>query len=305
VERTTLSRLRLSIGYASARGRYPEGVVAAGVGVILVAFVWLVFRGAPWLAGDGLRGLTPEQRETAVDAVRGRILQIAAGAVAVGALVYTALSFRLSRESHVTDRYTKAIEQLGSEQLDVRLGAIYALERIMIDSVRDHPTIVEVLAAFIREHTDTKRFEDNNPPKKPATDVQAALTALGRRPRGREERPGGIDLRRTFLRGANLRHSCFNEAHFDDADLSEAELFDTQLVEADLTGARLTGAWLLNTVMSRARLINADLTSAQIACADLTGAFLRNADLTDASIGNTLLTDEQRAEATGLPDGRV
>jgi hypothetical protein len=277
--------------------------MAIGIGVALVAFVWLVFRGAPWLAGNGLRGLTSEQRETAVDAVRGRILQIGAGTAAIGALVYTALSFRLSRESNVTDRYTKAVEQLGSEQLEVRLGAIYALERIMIDSVRDHPTIVEVLAAFIREHTDRERFEEKEPPEKPATDVQASLTVLGRRPRGRIERPGGIDLRRTFLRGANLRHSWFDGAHFDHADLSEAELFDTQLAEANLTGARLTGAWLLNTVMSGTRLVNAHLTSAQIASADFTGAFMRDADFTSAAIGNTRLTDEQRAEATGLSDG--
>jgi len=135
-------RRRLGTGYTSASRRYPVSVMVAGVGIALVALVWVVFRGAPWLAGNGLRGLSPEQRENAVDAVRGRILQIGAGAAAISALVYTALNFRLSRESHVTDRYTKSIEQLGSEQLDVRLGAIYALERIMIDSVCDYPTIV-------------------------------------------------------------------------------------------------------------------------------------------------------------------
>jgi hypothetical protein len=41
--------------------------------------------------------------------------------------------------------------RLGSDRLDVRLAAIDALERIMIDSVRDHPAIVELLAAFVRE----------------------------------------------------------------------------------------------------------------------------------------------------------
>ena len=41
--------------------------------------------------------------------------------------------------------------RLGSDRLDVRLGAIDALERIMIDSARDHPAIVELLAAFVRE----------------------------------------------------------------------------------------------------------------------------------------------------------
>ena len=38
------------------------------------------------------------------------------------------------REGQVTDRYSKAIEQLGSDKVDVRIGGIYALERIACDS---------------------------------------------------------------------------------------------------------------------------------------------------------------------------
>jgi hypothetical protein len=57
----------------------------------------------------------------------------------------------LTLQGQVTDRYSKVIEQLGSEKLDVRIGGIYALERIARDSARDHPTIMEVLTAFIRE----------------------------------------------------------------------------------------------------------------------------------------------------------
>jgi hypothetical protein len=53
----------------------------------------------------------------------------------------------------VTDRYTKAVEQLGSDKLEVRIGGIYALERIACDSARDHPTVMDVLTAFIREHS--------------------------------------------------------------------------------------------------------------------------------------------------------
>ena len=53
----------------------------------------------------------------------------------------------------MTDRYTRAIKQLGSDKLDVRIGGIYALERIARDSARDHTTVMEVLAAFIREHS--------------------------------------------------------------------------------------------------------------------------------------------------------
>ena len=63
--------------------------------------------------------------------------------------MFTARNFWLSREGQVTDRYTKAIEQLGSDRLEVRIGGIYALERIARDSARDHPAVIEVLTAFI------------------------------------------------------------------------------------------------------------------------------------------------------------
>ena len=39
----------------------------------------------------------------------------------------------------MTDRYTKAIKQLGSKKLDVRIGGIYALERVARDSAQRPP----------------------------------------------------------------------------------------------------------------------------------------------------------------------
>ena len=83
----------------------------------------------------------------------------------------------------MTDRYTKAIEQLGSDKLDVRIGGIYALERIARDSARDHPTVMEVLTAFIREHSREPMAADHQNPglKIIPADVQAA-THRGRAP---------------------------------------------------------------------------------------------------------------------------
>ena len=68
----------------------------------------------------------------------------------------------VSREGQITERFTKAIEQLGDERLEVRLDGIYALERIARDSCsgqqgaedlcRDHWAVMEVLTAYIREN---------------------------------------------------------------------------------------------------------------------------------------------------------
>ena len=161
--------------------RWGAGLSVAVAVVLFAGFALVLGRGAAWLDGSSLRGLTAIQRATEIDTMRGYLIQIGAGVLAAGALLYTALNFQLAREGHVTDRYTKAIEQLGSDRLNVRLGAIYALERIMIDSARDHPTIVEVLAAFVREYApdmtpDPDLDDDGQPPLPPwvATDVQAA-----------------------------------------------------------------------------------------------------------------------------------
>jgi hypothetical protein len=68
--------------------------------------------------------------------------------------VVAALNLNLQRRGQVTDRFSKADDQLGEgTKLDVRLGAIYALEQIARDSPELHSPIVEILAAFIREHS--------------------------------------------------------------------------------------------------------------------------------------------------------
>ena len=43
-------------------------------------------------------------------------------------------NFQLTERGHLTDHYAKAIEQLGDDNLDVRLGGIYALEQLATDS---------------------------------------------------------------------------------------------------------------------------------------------------------------------------
>jgi hypothetical protein len=57
---------------------------------------------------------------------------------------------KLTERGQVTDRYTKAIDQLDSKALAVRLGGLYALERIAHDSPDDRPMIAEVLSAYAR-----------------------------------------------------------------------------------------------------------------------------------------------------------
>src|SRR5215831_11265603 len=85
----------------------------------------------------------------------------------------TALTLRaleLSEQGQVTDRYTKAVGQLGDQSSPVRVGGVYALERIGHDSTKDRTTIVYVLGSFIRERSRVpERAEE------PPEDVMAAI----------------------------------------------------------------------------------------------------------------------------------
>jgi hypothetical protein len=100
--------------------RWTIGVIAGAV--LALAVGWVLFVPVvDWLAHHDVGSVSGALHETALDNARGRLLTLGAGRGAVGALIFTAQNFILSRrtfelaeQGQVTDRYTKAIEQLGS-----------------------------------------------------------------------------------------------------------------------------------------------------------------------------------------------
>jgi hypothetical protein len=331
----------------------PLGIT--GAALLFAGFVWLWWQGVPALyrtAGGG-----EDARLNAVTTTRAALL---AGLAALGALGtfwssartqrFTAETLRISEKNfqltergHLTDRYAKAIEQLGSENLDVRLGGIYAVEQIATDSPRDRDqaTIVEVLSAFVRVHSDPlyqykaslpkdapaepaeqqreKATEYIAELKRPSVDVQAAVTVLGRLPlRPRVQRADltgaylagaelhGVNLIGGDLRGANLteadlRGANLTEADLRGADLTQADLSEANLTQADLSGADLTQADLSEANLTETQVVEANLTQANLVKADLTNADLAGADLTKARLFGLDLT---RAQFGVLQHGR-
>jgi hypothetical protein len=142
--------------------------------------------------GQKMEQLTPDQLAKATNDVRTTLLQglgglvLIAGAAATWRQViiardqvhqtqaYTEEQLRISRrqlqqtqeltmrqltsaeETQITERFTRAIEHLGDETLDVRLGGIYALERIGNDSPADRGAIEDILASYVRVHAPWK-----------------------------------------------------------------------------------------------------------------------------------------------------
>ena len=241
------------------------------------------------------------------------LLVVAGG---LGGLHFTRKTLLTNQRGQVTDRFTKAIDQLGrtvdkgagheaEPLLEIRLGGLYALERIARDSGRSDddyiPVVVEVLGAYIRGNAPlpvpdasgvTIEEERQRTGRKPRADIQTALTVLGRL----EPKPP-LDLSRVSLGGADLSGANLSRANLSGTDLSQANLTGANLTGANLTGADLVEANLFNTNLSRAGLSEANLSGAILVEATLSRANLFNANLSRANLFNANLSRAGLVEA--------
>jgi uncharacterized protein YjbI with pentapeptide repeats len=282
-----------------------------GVAVALLAIVVLLGPITDLIASHDVSSLTQVQRagqmQSARETARTQLLTLGAGVFAAGAVWFTARNYLLSREGQVTDRYTKAIDQLGSDKLDVRIGGIYALERIARDSARDRITVMQVLSAFIREHSHEHRSDANigssENKSNVRSDVEAALSVVSRQYSRRDNQGvslAGANLVGLHLVGANLSNSNLTrttlcdanlaDTHFRSANLKGANLTNSNLSGALFSGANLRDANLTNTILVNAAFVDVDLTGAKLARAALDDAIIFNVNLENADLADTDLT---------------
>ena len=189
---------------------------------------------------------------------------------------------QVAQEGQITERFTRAIEQLGSDKMEIRLGGIYALERIANDSDKDYWPIMETLTAYVRERApwrepppdSHKRMLGKEQPSlasefefKTTTDIQTILTVLGRRKYNYSQgEKKCLDLTDTDLRLANLERAHLERALLHGANLQGTFLWGTHLEEAKLRRVEMKGATFGKTHMEGADLRDAiGLTWEQLA----------------------------------------
>lgn len=250
---------------------------------------------------------------------------IAALVSGFGALIVGVLNYRAQGRVVVTARFSQAVAQLGDENPDVRVGAIYALEQILHTSRPERRAIIELLVSYVLGHANVAARRDEQPDDDAslddlpnlrdwAPDVQAAVVVLSRRPRTtmREALRGSgddhfhnpygsaiihvghADLRRAELAHADLSrtklyHVRFERAVLHRANLKRADLSRAHLERADLGDSTLIETKLVGALLTEADLGGARLRGANLAEADLSRAGLKYADLRDANLRGALL----------------
>ena len=305
-------------------------ITAIIVFILVILALWFI----PKRQADSSGIEDTEKRFSAENEARKTIAHIIVGiAILIGIFFFWHTidsqreNMKATRESQTTERFTSAIDQLGAidergnKRLEVRLGGIYALERIAKDSPRDHQTIMDVLTAYVRENAplqNANSHPDKNEESEktgienladggPGADVQAILTVIGRREIDHDKEDNHLNLGNTFLpgadigganlEGANLRKSNLKKANLVEADLTEADLGRADLRAANLTGANLYEAYLGGTYLYKAYLDRVNLGAAYLGGANLGDANLEGADLSKAYLGGANLKSANLQEA--------
>ncbi|MEV0648868.1 pentapeptide repeat-containing protein [Phytomonospora sp. NPDC050363] len=143
-------------------------------------------------------------------------------------------------ERRITDLYVKAVDQLGSESAAVRLGGLYALERLGISHPAHRQVVVNVICAYLR-----MPYQREDPPS-PEHQVRIAAQRMLTE-RFRDPRPHEVRDRTTPEATPEFWPGMI-------ADLSGAELDDLDLRNCHLLRLRC------NATRFRARAMFGDLT---------------------------------------------
>lgn len=188
-------------------------------------------------------------------------------------LKHRTVSFQ--KEGHMTDRISKAVEQLGAEKtvklegkeqtqsnIEVRVGGLLSLERIANDSMkfdngRDHVLVMRIICAYLRQNSPAN---DLTLPTAGATllaspklDIRQAAEILKRRSvrqlEQEEKEKYRLDLRRVNLDDVDMSNGNFSGAMFD-----ESRLHYTDMRKTDLTGARFVGATIAEAIFAGSTL---------------------------------------------------
>lgn len=311
-------------------------------GILQVAQYWSILQQAPTDASNPT-DVSKKKFDAALEIVKATVGGFGTIATIGGGIVLY-LNFRVANKNVllasqnlvltesrlITDRFSKAIEQLGHQDVHVRLGAIYSLERIANDSNQDYWPVMEILTSYVRERSRWtqekaaalgKNNQGQDKPEIPPLeiDIQAVLTVLSRRKHSLgngEAHPldlSATDLRRADLRGAkkmqgvllieaHLEEANLSEAHLEGANLSKAHLEKAHLdyahlEEASLKAANLEEASLYEAHLDKAHIEQANLNSANLSCIHLEKAHLNLAHLKKANLSQANLKETKLCEA--------
>ena len=231
-----------------------------------------------------------KERIVAENNIRTSMIQ-GIGGVLVAITAYVGyLNYRALLDKNAAERFSRAVEQLGNDNIHVRLGGICALEQIAKDAEEKYYwQVMETLTAYVRRESQFSTISLLGHLRL-REDFQAILNVIGRRKYVYGDR---MELEHLDLSKANLRSASLPQyANLQGVDFSAANLIGAQFQKVNLREAVLNLTILRAASLSEAILEGASMKMSMVENSNLDHADFRNVDMQgakfreDPSLGN-------------------
>jgi Pentapeptide repeats (8 copies) len=227
----------------------------AALAVVAVVAVWLIpKRQVRRWARAGIRGKELAELE---NGARTTIVQIVGGVALIltFAATWTQIadtrkatnkSLRLNQAQQETDRFTRAVQELGSNNFALRLGGIYSLDQLARTASDEREPVVELMLAYLHRNHPVRPGVGNRwygqacytTKWRAQADTQAALDAiLQLTPDAAQLDLSRLDLRAVKIEGRNLAGSDLRRSSLNYVKAAHANLDRARLFQANLRGA--------------------------------------------------------------------
>jgi hypothetical protein len=303
------------------------GPVLAGVAalaILALLVVWFVpkWQARRW-ASAARPALTTKDIAELENGARTTIVQLVGGIALILTFAATWMqiadarraanrTLKLTEASQQTERFTRGVNELSAGGLELRLGGLFGLGRVGMESPLERQPIFQIVLSYLRRHhalrplgeavvanrVTARRACSVSP--RPGGDVQATLSVVLdlqdalREETTPENRGDLFDLSELDLTGVRARKR----------DFSGDDLHDTRLISAHLEGADFTGATLTGTDFRGACLTNAHFDDTTIVLTKFAGADLEGADFSKSSTAfPSAFRNARLTPSTRLPEG--
>ena len=201
----------------------------------------------------------------------------------------------LQRKQRTDDRFTTAVELLGSSETSARTGAIYSLYHLAIEDKKYRKEVAQILCSHIRSKTNEPDYKEEHKDR-PSNEIQTTIDLLLKDKDGnkglycqdfakRKSFPQAnfeyaylvkADFRSAQCQGANFNRAQCQEAKFNEAQCQKADFWVAQCQGVDFWDAQCQGADFYEAQCQGADFLNAQCQGANFNHTQCQGAkFIR------------------------------
>ena len=137
------------------------------IGVILVVLVFLV----------DLSAIVDKETEATIISIVGGVIAIVGLILFYQRLKKQEEQIDLQRKQRTDDRFTTAVELLGSSETSARTGAIYSLYHLAIEDKKYRKEVAQILCSHIRSKTNEPDYKEEHK-ERPSNEIQTTIDLL-------------------------------------------------------------------------------------------------------------------------------